>query len=164
MPKRTKTITAPTAIREALQKAEPGDLFEVTFRPLTVPVWLQAEDPDEGRPEELVDAAGDAVSPGVLADIVCGRPVRCEVDACNGDDEVKFTIERHDTYIWVAPSHVAALRKLPGPKTVEIDGLSYQLTLKPDGTASVGCQTLTRKGCEQAFRALAEHLGYEVTD
>ena len=34
-----------------------------------------------------------------------------------------------------------------------------------DGHAGprVGCQTLTRKGCEQAFKVLADHLGYTLT-
>ena len=166
MPKRTKTLTTQAAIRAAFAELRSEDEVEVKFKPLTDQVWLQAEDPDSGRAEAVADSNGDDLPASLLADIIAGRAVTGTVDASDTapDGEVKIEMPRHGTYVWVDASYLAALRVLPGSKEIKVDGLSYPLVLKADGTASVGCQTLTRKGCEQAFRALAKHLGYEVTD
>jgi hypothetical protein len=62
------------------------------------------------------------------------------------------------------PELIASLIVHPRPVRVDIDGLAYVLVLNPDGSAKVGCQDITAKGCEQAFRALAAHLGYDIEE
>lgn len=150
-------------IAEAFANLKEGDRVEVQFKPITDPVWIKMSD---GVPC-IHDAADEPLWSGLLADVVAGRAVTTTIDEIG--DTVRARVERpieseQIENVVLTADHIARMHVLPSPKPVAVEGLEWPLVLHPEGHAVVGCQTITREGCEQAFRALAEHLGYEVTD
>ena len=75
--------------------------------------------------------------------------------------ELGHTSVGDDDLLVFEVANIASVRHLPAPTIVQIDGLEHDLVLHADGRATAGCQTLPL-GCEQAFRALAAHLGYDI--
>lgn len=144
--------TTSAQIRAAVERAIREDLsIELMCKPITDPCWR-----DEGA---IVDADG-ALEPAILAAIVDGKPIT----GCPSTNWGKWHIGQDDDLLVFEVKHIASVRTLPAPTIVQIDGLEHDLVLHADGRATAGCQTLTPKGCEQAFRALAAHLGYDIED
>lgn len=140
-------------IKTTVSALQDSQRIEVLFKPITDKVWLDGDG-------AIVDASGVQIDAGILGKIAhrktCAGRVVC-------GDSVRLHDERTSEYIDLTAAHVEAIRVLPGPTTVKVDGLRYDLVLHPEGHAVVGCQTITEAGCLQAFKALAEHLGYELS-
>lgn len=148
-----EVATTPAQIRAAVERAIRDDLpIEILCKPIADPCWRD----DDGA---IVDAEG-GLAPGALASVVDGKPFA----GCPRTSWSKWHIGQDDDLLVFEVKHIASVRTLPTPTTVQIDGLDHDLVLHADGRATAGCQTLTPKGCEQAFRALAAHLGYDIED
>lgn len=150
MSKKTKSI------EKLLADAKKGDRFRVILTSVTAPIWIAKDD-------VFVDANGDCILCGHLARIVRGVALDMEVtDIRDG----KFRMaEAEGDYIWVTADYITSLVSIPGPIKIRPDGLSYEAVFNAEtGECKVGCQTLTRAGCQQVFVALAAHLGYELSE
>jgi hypothetical protein len=114
--------------------------------------------------ERFSDANGDGVSGETLACIIKQSTLNVTVGSKHGGGEVKLHDDR--SYTWVTAAYITAITSRMSPTTrAHVDGLTYEMVLNAEtGECNVGCQTLTRAGCEQAFKALGAHLGYEITD
>ena len=86
---------------------------------------------------------------------VCGEVIRVMLEN-GGDDD--------DSAVWLFADQIESIHVVAPPLSCRVDGLSHLLKFQRDGSLKVGCQTITPAGVEQAFRALAQHLGYELTE
>lgn len=153
------------AIAAAIEALTPDAVIEVTLKPITDPCWRREDDADDSK-VYIDDADCDDLQGMWLSAAVTGYSMRARVvDVCEFSDGHGMRLETDDWMISLLPEHVRSLAVIKtGPLRVDVDGLrGYRLEFQADGSCKVGCQTLTRKGCEQAFCALAAHLGYEVT-
>ena len=85
---------------------------------------------------------------------VCGEVIRVMLE--NGEDD--------DSTVWLFADQIESIHVDAPPLSCKIDGLPHLLKFQRDGSLKIGCQTITPAGVEQAFRALAQHLGYELTE
>ncbi len=133
--------------------------------------------------DENVNYIGDGVShplsPSVLrrvverdtmTGIVDQREMRTRYDG--NDREVRGEVihvmlenrEEDDSTVWLFADQIESIHVDAPPLSCKVDGLSHPLKFQRDGSLKVGCQTITPAGVEQAFRALAQHLEYELTE
>lgn len=152
------THTTQAAIKAAL-KAQRHDIEAVlTFKPLNDPVWVN--DGDFG------DALGSELTVRELAVLSQNKS---EVYALSNFDQRGVgtaearLVNATDVYFTITAKHLASLTIIPPAEKVAVEGLEHGLEFHTNGTLKVGCSTITKKGCEQAFRALAKHLGYTLT-
>jgi len=87
---------------------------------------------------------------------VCGEVIRVMLENGGDDDD--------DSAVWLFADQIESIHVVAPPLSCRVDGLSHLLKFQRDGSLKVGCQTITPAGVEQAFRALAQHLGYELTE
>jgi len=139
----------------------------IKFKPITDKAWRQ-------RNGRIAEMTGDALQPEWLSWIVLGTVETFRISdlTCmepEGDDGWIFLHRDNVVDLRVTAAHIASLTVSESPIVSEpppsynIDGLTNPMTPQPSGEVRVGCQTLTRKGCEQAFKVLADHLGYTLT-
>ncbi len=152
--------TSRKAISKILSASVCGDRLKVVFAPVTEACWLRKN--VHGK-DGICDAEGSGIYSATMARIVDGNP--CTMRVTGGTSLIVTLMdESGEEPICISAMHIAAIESLPSPVNVQVDGLSYELALDPStGECKVGCQTLTRLGCEQAFRALGAHLGYKIT-
>lgn len=151
-----KKLTSQNAIEDALDRAEIGTRVLVTFKCITDTEWLI----DDAGTDIISDMEGNALKPATLAAIVSG--VAREYTVSAKDEATLLTHKASDESLWVTHSVIKSLAVLPSPKTITIDGYPAVIVLNPDATMKFATWNVTQKGCEQLFRALAGHLGYEV--
>jgi hypothetical protein len=154
----TKKLTSQNAIEDALDLADIGTRVRVKFKDITDVEWLC----DDTGTDIIADMAGNALKPAVLAAIVAG--VAREYTVSAKDVATQLTHEASDENLWVTHSVIKSLAVLPSPKAIAIDGCPAIIVLNPDATMRFATWTITQKGCEQLFRALASHLGYELEE
>ena len=171
--KTSPKLTSRKAIEAALKNLKADDIVSVVFKPSTDHIWLYHD--DAGAPN-FGDAFQDCMWTCMVASIASGSVRVLKVDTAAEDtvpreDEVarfatcvRVKDPKSEAAMIVAPELIASLIVHPRPVRVDIDGLAYILVLNPDGSAKVGCQDITAKGCEQAFRAFAAHLGYDIEE
>lgn len=165
--------------RKGIQKAVAQMPLEstITFklRPIGHHSWCWTD--------ENVNYIGDGVShplsPSVLrhvveretmTGIVSQREIRVRYDG--NDREVHGEVirvmleneENDDSTVWLFADQIESIHVVAPPLSCKVDGLPHLLKFQRDGSLKVGCQTVTPAGVEQAFRALAQHLEYELTE
>jgi len=132
--------------------------------------------------DENVNYIGDGVShplsPSVLrrvverdtmTGVISQREIRTRYDGNDREvhDEVIHVMlengEDDDSTVWLFADQIESIH-VNAPLSGKVDGLPHLLKFQRDGSLKVGCQTITPAGVEQAFRALAQHLGYELTE
>ena len=147
------------AIAKILADCKTHDLFTVTFAPITSPAWLK----DQVGETLFVDANDDHVDPETLGLIAKSMSIDVYIDERR--DNIACMGMYGGRYIWVAANHIANIIPRKSPiTTAKPEGLAYDMAFNAKtGECKVGCQTLTRAGCEQAFKALGAHLGYDIT-
>ena len=165
--------------RKGIQKAVAQMPLEstITFklRPISHHSWCWTD--------ENIDYIGDGVShplsPSVLRRVVeqstmTGIVNQREIRTCyDGNDRevcrevIRVMLENgedDDSTVWLFADQIESIHVDAPPLSCKIDGLPHLLKFQRDGSLKIGCQTITPAGVEQAFRALAQHLGYELTE
>ena len=96
----------------------------------------------------IEDADEVSISSAMLGVIVAGR----ELEMCVAESNIDGSMHRldndvvRDARLWITPEHIAALRVLPSPVHVQIDGMMNDLVLEPDGSACIGDNEITPAG------------------
>ena len=117
----------------------------------------------------IEDADEVSISPSMLGVIVAGRELEMRVDENNNvaesNDELMYRLDNdvvRDARLWITPKHIATLRVLPSPVHVQIDGMTHDLVLEPDGSACIGDNEITPAGLRRMYDAIGGHLGLKT--
>lgn len=147
------------AISAALAVAEIGTRVAVRFKPIDDEVWRFHN--DNNTFFVIEDADEVSISAAMLGVIVAGR----ELEMCVAESNIDGSMHRldndvvRDARLWITPEHIAALRVLPSPVHVQIDGMMNDLVLEPDGSACIGDNEITPAGLRRMYDAIGGHLG-----
>lgn len=151
------------AISAALAVAEIGTRVAVRFKPIDDEVWrFYAPDDASGALFVIEDANEVSISSAMLGVIVAGRELEMCVAESNIVDGSMHRLDNdvvRDACLWITPEHIAALRVLPSPVHVQIDGMMNDLVLEPDGSACIGDNEITPAGLRRMYDAIGGHLG-----
>lgn len=149
-----------TAIAKILADCKVGDLFTITFATSTDPVWIVTDEYGVA----FRDANGDQVYARHMGPIATGRAI--DVEVINQRDGMTAMCCTGGDYLWIKAKHLRSIAPRVSPfTTAKIADLDYDMEFNvKTGECKVGCQTLTRAGCQQVFVALASHLGYELSE
>ena len=151
------------AIATALAAAEIGTRVAVRFKPIDDEVWrFYAPDDASGALFVIEDANEVSISSAMLGVIVAGRELEMCVAESNIVDGSMHRLDNdvvRDACLWITPEHIAALRVLPSPVHVQIDGMMNDLVLEPDGSACIGDNEITPAGLRRMYDAIGGHLG-----
>lgn len=150
------------AISAALAAAKTGTRVAVRFKPIDDEVWrFYAPDDASDALFVIEDADEVSISSAMLGVIVAGR----ELEMCVAESNIDGSMHRldndvvRDACLWITPEHIAALRVLPSPVHVQIDGMTHDLVLEPDGSACIGDNEITPAGLRRMYDAIGGHLG-----
>lgn len=143
------------------QQLEPGDHVEVRVAPATDPIWIIKDHDDDNEPF-FGDAESNAVDSAHMAIIVMGKTFAGEISRDSWADDKSIVrvsandAEGDESWISLKPAHVVAFRKVDGPVSLDLGGGT--LELRPDGTADLDGETVSRKELLALRRALDEHF------
>ena len=166
-PRPPRPLRSLRAITTALVSLEMGAHVAIRFKPIDDDVWrFYSPDDDAGTgPFVVEDARETSISSAMLGVIVAGRELEmnlCDNDVDDDDGNPMYRLDNdvvHDGRVWIKPEHVAALRVLPSPVHVKIDGMVNDLVLEPDGSACIGDNEITPAGLRRMYDAIGGHLG-----
>lgn len=165
-------------IEKTLRSLEVGDTALVALKPILASTsngTIEVQEPwrwtDESGRTYWQDADAEKIYSSLTVDSMNGVALAMTVQTVMGDGKVRFIIDAagpldedndRGENITLSAEYVAGIVSMT--VTVQVDGLQWPMRLLPGGGVRVGCQEITPAGAIAAFKALGEHLGYDVED